>query len=61
MARPLRIEYKGAVYHIIARGNEKQHIFRDGRDYKEFFHYLGRIYERYKIIGLIFFYQPYAA
>jgi hypothetical protein len=27
MARPLRIEYEGAYYHITARGNEKKRIF----------------------------------
>ncbi|MFO8034172.1 MAG: transposase [Candidatus Bipolaricaulota bacterium] len=27
MARPLRIEYEGACYHITARGNAQQHIF----------------------------------
>ncbi|HAZ31035.1 TPA: transposase, partial [Candidatus Acetothermia bacterium] len=27
MARPLRIEYEGAVYHIISRGNARQDIF----------------------------------
>ena len=31
MARPLRIEYKGAFYHITARGNERKrsgHLFQ---------------------------------
>jgi REP element-mobilizing transposase RayT len=27
MARPLRIEYPGAFYHITARGNERKRIF----------------------------------
>jgi REP element-mobilizing transposase RayT len=27
MARPLRIEYPGAVYHVISRGNGRQSIF----------------------------------
>jgi hypothetical protein len=26
MARPLRIEYEGAIYHITARGNERKKI-----------------------------------
>jgi len=29
MARPLRIEYAGAVYHVMARGNQGQSIFRE--------------------------------
>jgi REP element-mobilizing transposase RayT len=32
MARPLRIEYAGAIYHITVRGNGRQKIFRDDRD-----------------------------
>src|SRR5438552_10397864 len=32
MARPVRIEYPGAVYHVICRGNNRQAIFRDERD-----------------------------
>ena len=32
MARPLRIEYAGAVYHLMARGNHAQSIFADDQD-----------------------------
>jgi len=32
MARPLRIEWPGALYHLTDRGNERQAIFRDDRD-----------------------------
>jgi len=32
MARPIRLEYPGAVYHIITRGNNRQSIFRDDQD-----------------------------
>lgn len=32
MARPLRIEYPGAVYHVLTRGNNRQAIFRDDAD-----------------------------
>ena len=32
MARPIRIEYPGAVYHIITRGNNRQAVFRDDQD-----------------------------
>lgn len=27
LARPLRIEYEGAFYHVTARGNERKRIF----------------------------------
>lgn len=32
MSRPIRVEFAGAVYHIMARGNERKDIFRDDRD-----------------------------
>lgn len=32
MARPVRIEYPGAVYHVICRGNNRQRVFRDDHD-----------------------------
>lgn len=40
MARPLRVLYPGALYHIIARGNAKQHIFLDDRDRRGFLSWL---------------------
>lgn len=36
MARPLRIEFPGAVYHVTSRGNERKAIFRDDQDRKTF-------------------------
>lgn len=36
MARPLRIEYAGALYHITARGNARGDIYQDDRD-REYF------------------------
>jgi REP element-mobilizing transposase RayT len=35
MARPLRIEYPGAIYHVTARGNARQDIFHDDHDRRE--------------------------
>ncbi len=32
MARPLRIEFPGALYHVTARGNAGQAVFLDDRD-----------------------------
>ena len=32
MARPLRIEYPGALYHITSRGNAGQNIFLNSED-----------------------------
>lgn len=40
MARPLRIVYEGAFYHITARGNERKKIFLTRKDYEKFLSYL---------------------
>ena len=34
MARPIRIEYDGAAYHVMARGNQGQAIYADDLDRK---------------------------
>ena len=39
MARPLRIEFADAIYHLCARGNERQKVFRDDRDKLQFLSY----------------------
>ena len=35
MARKTRIEFPGIFYHILARGNNKQVIFKDDQDYNK--------------------------
>jgi hypothetical protein len=40
MARPLRIEFPGAFYHVIQRGIERKAIFISDKDYERFFNYL---------------------
>ena len=47
MARPLRIEYPGAFYHITARGNERKNIFYDRMDRIKFLSYLESCYNRF--------------
>jgi REP element-mobilizing transposase RayT len=47
MARPLRIEYPGACYHITSRGNAKQAIFRDDVDRGILLHILGAAVKRF--------------
>ena len=37
MARPLRIEYPHAFYHVLSRGNEGKAVFKDSSDYDLFF------------------------
>jgi len=47
MARPLRIEYPGAVYHITSRGNEKKPVYKDDQDRKNFLFILDKVNKRY--------------
>jgi REP element-mobilizing transposase RayT len=47
MARPLRIEYPGAVYHVTSRGNARQSIFIDDVDRQVFLEVLGNVIEKY--------------
>jgi putative transposase len=50
MARPLRIEYDGALYHITSRGNERKAIFREDEDRLGFLDTLQKVNERYNWI-----------
>jgi hypothetical protein len=45
MARPPRIEYPGAYYHVTIRGNERKAIFRDERDRERLLELLNRAVE----------------
>lgn len=47
MARPLRIEYDGALYHITSRGNEQKPIFKDDTDRNIFLDTLYKVNKRY--------------
>ncbi len=40
MARPLRLAYENALYHVISRGHRRESIFTDDKDREEF---LGRL------------------
>ncbi len=50
MARPLRIEYEGAFYHITARGNEKRRVFLSKADYEKFLANLRTSAERFSVV-----------
>jgi putative transposase len=47
MARPLRIEFSGALYHVTSRGNERRPIFRSDRDRLAFLEFLGIATQRF--------------
>ena len=41
MARQIRMEYAGAVYHVMARGNQGRAVFADDRDRTQWLETLG--------------------
>jgi putative transposase len=47
LARPLRIAYPGAFYHVTSRGNEQKDVFKSRRDREKFLDYLASATERY--------------
>jgi putative transposase len=49
MVRPLRIEFEGAFYHVINRGNAGEDLFISRYDRERFYAYLGKAVERYGI------------
>ena len=49
MARPWRIEFEGALYHILSRGNQKQDIFLSDVDRHLFLDTLGEMASRYDL------------
>jgi hypothetical protein len=42
MSRKLRIEYPGAIYHVMNRGDQREDIFRDDQDRQKFLSTLTR-------------------
>ena len=49
MARPLRIEYRGAFYHVINRGQRREAIFDDDRDRERFLSCLARMSTLFRV------------
>ncbi|MBI5055935.1 MAG: transposase [Nitrospirae bacterium] len=47
MARKPRIEFEGAFYHVIIRGNQRQKIFRDEKDYRKYLEILSGYKKQY--------------
>ena len=50
MARPLRVEFSGAFYHVISRGNSGEPIFKTGRDKEKFLEYVKRTHELFSLV-----------
>ena len=47
MARPLRIEFEGALYHVTSRGDKRRAIFLDDADRAAFLKILGDVVGRF--------------
>jgi putative transposase len=47
MARPLRLEFPDALYHVTCRGNEQRAIFRSDQDRKAFLGFLAETVRRF--------------
>jgi putative transposase len=62
MSRPLRIEYPGAVYHVLCRGNNRQKIFRDDLDRRRYLEKLVHYCELKEVLllGYCFTVQSYS-
>jgi putative transposase len=49
MARPLHIEFKGALYHILPGGKERRDIFLGDDDYELFLGVLEEMSDRFNL------------
>ena len=47
MARPVRVEYEGAYYHVMDRGRGRQQVFRDEKYYEYFLNCLEQAHKRF--------------
>ena len=50
MARPIRVQFSGAVYHCCARGNERQPIFRDDEDRECWLETVGQMHDQFGVL-----------
>jgi REP element-mobilizing transposase RayT len=50
MARPLRLEFAGALYHITSRGDRREDIYRDNGDREQWLEILGQVCKRFNWI-----------
>jgi putative transposase len=54
MARPLRIEFPGAVYHVTSRGDRREAIFDDDEDRHAFLNVIAQATERFDAVLLAY-------
>ena len=55
MGRPWREEYKGGIYHVISRGNNKEYIFKESIDKGYFIKQIKKIVEGMGYLVLVLF------
>jgi len=58
MARPLRVEFPHAEYHVTARGNERRAIFRDDYDRRVFLDAVGEMAAQFAVVVRVFCLMP---
>ena len=46
MARKARVQFEGATYHVMCRGNHQEPVFKDNKDHEVFLDTLGEAVER---------------
>ena len=50
MARPIRVEFTDAVYHVTARGNDRKAIYRDDQDRQRFLETVAEAHDRFGVV-----------
>ena len=58
MARPIRVEYPDAVYHVTARGNQRKPIYREDHDRERFLETLAEMAHRFSVVIHAFCLMP---
>jgi putative transposase len=58
VARALRIQFEGAIYHLLARGNARQRIFASDQDRTRFLGFLSQSAERFDVAVQAFVLMP---
>jgi REP element-mobilizing transposase RayT len=54
MARPIRIEFPGAIYHVTSRGDRRETIFEDNQDRRAFLTVVGQAMDRFDAVVLAY-------
>ena len=58
MARPLRVEYAGALYHLMNRGNRRETVFRGPADHELFLDRLGEACATHQVLVISYCLMP---